>query len=217
MPAIAMISAGAPLLTRINVFTVAPENQQRLLEILQHDTDETFRRLPGLVSLSLHRSLDGTKVANYVQRERLAPSETVRFDPSVLPHFKAVTALATVEPGEYKVESVHHTRSATSMITADAPLMTLINVFTVAPENQQRLLKILQEATELISRLPGFISANLHRGLDGAKVANYAQWESRTAFEAFLADPATEPHFARIRAIALAAPATYEVVSVHRA
>jgi heme-degrading monooxygenase HmoA len=31
---------------------------------------------------------------------------------------------------------------------------------------------------------PGFVSANIHRSLDGKKVVNYAQWESKEAFEA---------------------------------
>ena len=49
-------------------------------------------------------------------------------------------------------------------------VVTLINVFTVAPEDQQRLLDVLAEATESVMRgLPGFVSANLHRSLDGTK------------------------------------------------
>ncbi len=53
--------------------------------------------------------------------------------------------------------------------------MTLINVFTVAPENQQRLLDVLVEPTEsVMNGLPGFVSANLHASSDGTKVTNYA-------------------------------------------
>ena len=61
-------------------------------------------------------------------------------------------------------------------------VVTLINVFTVAPEDQQRLLGLLVEATEsVMNKLPGFVSANLHKSLDGTKVTNYAQWRcSRT-------------------------------------
>jgi heme-degrading monooxygenase HmoA len=42
--------------------------------------------------------------------------------------------------------------------------------------------------------LPGFVSANLHKSLDGTKVANYAQWRSREAFEAMLEDPEAIVH-----------------------
>lgn len=44
------------------VFTVEPENQQRLVEVWQRGTDELMRHLPGFASANIHRSLDGTKV-----------------------------------------------------------------------------------------------------------------------------------------------------------
>ena len=80
-------------------------------------------------------------------------------------------------------------------ISQRGDVVTLINVFTVAPEDQQRLLDLLVEATESVMRgLPGFVSANLHRSLDGTKVTNYAQWRSREDFEAMLEDPEAAAH-----------------------
>jgi hypothetical protein len=50
-------------------------------------------------------------------------------------------------------------------------LVTLINVFTVEPANQQQLLELLARATETsVRHAPSFISSSLHRGLDGTKV-----------------------------------------------
>ena len=64
-------------------------------------------------------------------------------------------------------------------IVEKKPVCTLINVFTVKPERQQELLDVLTEATEeVIKHLPGFISANFHKSVDGVRVANYAQWEN---------------------------------------
>jgi heme-degrading monooxygenase HmoA len=40
-----------------------------------------------------------------------------------------------------------------------------------------------------MSQLEGFISANLHKSLDGTKVVNYAQWKSKEAFEKMLKNP----------------------------
>jgi antibiotic biosynthesis monooxygenase (ABM) superfamily enzyme len=55
-----------------------------------------------------------------------------------------------------------------STIDRNADLMTLVNVFTVEPENQEKLVTLLTEATEQVMRsLPGFVSANIHRSLDG--------------------------------------------------
>ena len=74
-----------------------------------------------------------------------------------------------------------------TQISQNNDVVTLINVFTVEPENQQRLLDLLVGATEsVMNKLPGFVSANLHKSLDGTRVVNYAQWRSREAFEAML-------------------------------
>jgi hypothetical protein len=52
-------------------------------------------------------------------------------------------------------------------INPDASLVTLINVFTVAPDDQERLITLWQEATDgIIRHLPGFISANIHASTD---------------------------------------------------
>ncbi|MDB5928168.1 MAG: Antibiotic biosynthesis monooxygenase [Betaproteobacteria bacterium] len=66
-----------------------------------------------------------------------------------------------------------------STIEKGSGLLTLINVFTVEPQKQQKLVTLPIEATEqTMKHMPGFVSANIHRSLDGKKVVNYAQWES---------------------------------------
>jgi quinol monooxygenase YgiN len=105
---------------------------------------------------------------------------------------------------------------AESTIRVDAPVVTLINVFTVDPENQDRLVELWQRATEdVIRHLPGFVSANVHRSLDGTKVVNYAQWESQEAFRAMLSDPQASASVAELSEIGTPAPVLCEVVSVH--
>jgi quinol monooxygenase YgiN len=76
--------------------------------------------------------------------------------------------------------------------------------------------KVLDGATEkVIKDLPGFVSANIHRGLDGRHVVNYAQWESREAMDAMLAHPATQQHLRDAAALAKFEPNLYEVASVY--
>ena len=55
------ISTKSSVVTLINVFTVDPTNQQRLVDLLTRATEVSVRHAPGFVSASLHRSLDGTK------------------------------------------------------------------------------------------------------------------------------------------------------------
>ena len=99
-------------------------------------------------------------------------------------------------------------------IRVGRPLATLINVFTVQPERQQRLLDLLSEATEVVMRhQPGFISANLHRSLDGQRVTNYAQWRSREDFEAMLRTPEAQDDMRQASAVAdTFEPHLYDVV-----
>ncbi|HEX7127022.1 MAG TPA: antibiotic biosynthesis monooxygenase family protein [Thermodesulfobacteriota bacterium] len=94
----------------------------------------------------------------------------------------------------------------------DRPL-TLINVFTVEPTDQQRLIELLATATgRSVRHAPGFVSARLHRSLDGTKVAMYAQWRSAADYEAMRADPAPLPYLRQALAIARFEPGMYEVV-----
>ena len=90
-----------------------------------------------------------------------------------------------------------------SEIRAEAGLFTLINTFRVASERQQDLINLLVTATEQVMRhRAGFVSANIHRGLDGRTVVNYAQWRSRDDFEAMRSDPAAQLHMGEAAALA---------------
>lgn len=105
----------------------------------------------------------------------------------------------------------------TQIIEGRSPIV-LINVFTVAPERQDELVRLLVEATETtMRRIPGFVSANFHKSLDGARVTNYAQWRSREDFEAMLGDPEATRHMQPIQAIATYDAHLYEVVAIHKA
>jgi heme-degrading monooxygenase HmoA len=79
---------------------------------------------------------------------------------------------------------------------------TLINVFTVGSrEDQQRIFDEIVSATAVIRRFPGFVSANVHRSHDGARVVNYARWHSKAEFDAMRAHLDVQEHFKACRAI----------------
>ena len=70
------------------------------------------------------------------------------------------------------------------------PLVTLINVHICKLEDQEQLVKLLTEGVDTIYRhLPGFISASIHKSLDGVRVTNYAQYRSRNDVEVAWKDP----------------------------
>ena len=103
-------------------------------------------------------------------------------------------------------------------IAENTGLATFINVFTVEPSNQQALLDLLVHATDMYVRdAPGFVSAALHRSVDGTRVTMYAQWQSLEhyrRYQATLSDPSAAPYVPQVLAIARFEPAMVEVVKV---
>jgi quinol monooxygenase YgiN len=107
----------------------------------------------------------------------------------------------------------HSTHRGRLTISKDADLVTLINVFTVDPSNQSRLVEILTKVTETVVRhARGFISSSLHRSRDGTKVTMYAQWRSLDDYEAMRRDPRPVPYLQEAVSIATFEPGIYDVV-----
>ena len=98
-------------------------------------------------------------------------------------------------------------------ISKSNKLVTLINVFTGAPSHQQEVVDLLAHATATsVRHAPGFISASLHRSLDGTRVVMYAQWRSIEDYEAMRENPAPLPYLQQAVALAKFEPGMYEVV-----
>lgn len=109
---------------------------------------------------------------------------------------------------------------ATNLVTTIDPkrsLVTLINVYEVAPEKQTELVQRLVDATEKVMRhQPGFVSVNIHRSVDGTRVVNYAQWASKEDFERMMKSPEAQGQIKEFAALAKnVSPAVYQVSSVH--
>ncbi|SFJ76328.1 Antibiotic biosynthesis monooxygenase [Paenibacillus sp. UNC496MF] len=97
------ISTSNKVVTFINVFTVEPQNQDLLLELLTQATDVSVRYAPGFVSCSLHRGTDGTKVTMYAQWSTMEHYQAMRNDPKPLPYLQEAMTIAKFEPGSYEV------------------------------------------------------------------------------------------------------------------
>jgi quinol monooxygenase YgiN len=97
------ITKGITILTLINVFTVAPAKQQELITLLTRATDSSVRHVPGFISASLHRSLDGTKVTMYAQWRSIEDYQAMRQNAAAAPYLQQALAIATFDPGMYNV------------------------------------------------------------------------------------------------------------------
>ena len=88
-------------------------------------------------------------------------------------------------------------------IRTGSDIITLVNVFTVEPDNQQKLIQLLKEGTEaFFSKQPGFISSSVHAGKEGGRAINYSQWRSAGDIDNFRKDPKFAPYVQRLAAIA---------------
>ena len=64
-------------------------------------------------------------------------------------------------------------------IYADKQPVTQITVIEADPDKQSEALSLMTERARFMAGQPGFVSISLHRSLDGRRIVNYVQWESR--------------------------------------
>lgn len=88
------IDPDCDVFTLINVFTVHPDRQQQLTDLLVNATEETMRHLPGFVSASIHTSHDGTRVVNYAQWQSREDFEAMLDTEAARPHMERAEQLA---------------------------------------------------------------------------------------------------------------------------
>jgi quinol monooxygenase YgiN len=99
-----------------------------------------------------------------------------------------------------------------TIIQTNPGIVTQINVFTVPEGGQQALIDLLVQAAQASSKIEGWISANLHRSLDGTRVVNYAQARDRDAMGRIFAMLEADGFIERNDALGTAHPGLYEVV-----
>ncbi|MDG4875262.1 antibiotic biosynthesis monooxygenase [Mesorhizobium sp. WSM4935] len=117
-----------------------------------------------------------------------------------------------VETRVPRVERLRSSEKGSSMpiIRANARVITQINVFTVPQGGQQALIDHLSDAARFVRDTPGWVSASLHRSLDGTKVVNYAQAEGHEAARRII-DRLRQGGFLDHKGLGEASPGLYEV------
>jgi len=68
-------------------------------------------------------------------------------------------------------------------IQSDNRLVTQITVVEPEPGKQAEALSLMKDRARFMARQPGFVSIVLHRSLDGKRIVNYIQWQSRELLE----------------------------------
>lgn len=93
---------------------------------------------------------------------------------------------------------------------SEADAVVLINIYRCEPERQDALMEHLAAMLRTQRPLDGFVSATLHRGLNGRVAAVHSIWRSRDDWKAMARNPAVAEAMDPILAIATFEPHLYE-------
>ncbi|MGI5458773.1 antibiotic biosynthesis monooxygenase family protein [Streptomyces sp. CA-249302] len=108
MTVTARIDSTRTVATLINVFTVSPDRQSELIELLARATEETMKHQPGFICANFHASQDGERVVNYAQWESEEHYRTMLANPAARIHMDQAATIATdVQPRLFRVQSTH--------------------------------------------------------------------------------------------------------------
>jgi quinol monooxygenase YgiN len=97
-------------------------------------------------------------------------------------------------------------------------LITQITVVEPEPGKQAEALSLMTERAHVMARQPGFVSISLHRSIDGRRIVNYIQWESRELLEKAHQSPEFRKHWTQFDELSEGIdPHLYEVIHVEEA
>jgi heme-degrading monooxygenase HmoA len=100
-------------------------------------------------------------------------------------------------------------------IAIDASPVVLVNVFTLAPADEETFLGVWQDDANFMKRQPGFISTQLHRAIgESATYLNYAVWETTADFRAAFSHPEFRAKLSAYPSSAVASPHLFQKVAV---
>jgi heme-degrading monooxygenase HmoA len=201
------IATNNEVATVIAIFDVEQQKQQELLDNISEFV-ETLKQQPGFVSANFHKSLDGLKVANYAQWKTKEDFENFTKNPQVLQ--KASKIL------ENKLDShvyeVVISESKEGIPEINDKYIYHFAEFRMQPENQPKMIELAQKNVGKAMKLPGLVSANFHRSLDGTRVINYGQWSNKEAIENLKKQPGFSSETAYWEGIAENEHHLYELV-----
>lgn len=108
-----------------------------------------------------------------------------------------------------------NTSLAQQMQSSDSGSIVLINVFTVAPSEEEELVAAWSHDADFMRKQPGYISTQLHKGVGGSPTfVNYAIWENIESFRNAFQHPEFQKRIAQYPSSAIASPHLFKKVAV---
>ncbi|MBD2683625.1 MULTISPECIES: antibiotic biosynthesis monooxygenase [Nostoc] len=146
---------------------------------------QCWQWLSGYRLVFNNQSLDGVRVFTYSQWQPKFDHRSLQ-RPMVLNEFFPPDSL------QLEVSASKSLSAEVEIVAGDC--ITHLAEFRMIPVNQAEMVKrTTMELDRAMSNSPGLISASFHRSLDGTRMFNYGQWESKEAFEAILKQPGFNP------------------------
>ncbi|QLE54305.1 antibiotic biosynthesis monooxygenase [Nostoc sp. TCL26-01] len=173
-------------LVGLDLYTVAERHQSDLVEAIVQEQIKFWQSNPYFLSASVHRSLDEVRVFTYSQWQP-------KFDHRSLPRPKVFDEFFPPDVLQLEVSASRSLSTEVEIVAGKR--ITHLAEFRMMPTNQPEMVKRTTiEVDRAMSNSPGLISATFHRSLDGTRMFNYGQWESKEAFEAILKQPGFNPN-----------------------
>jgi heme-degrading monooxygenase HmoA len=97
----------------------------------------------------------------------------------------------------------------------DTEAVVLMNKFNVGISEVNEFMKVFEETTRYFKQQPGFISAQLHRGIAGSTTfVNYVVWESAADFKRAFNNPQFKSNMANTLPNTVMSPHLFKKVAV---
>jgi heme-degrading monooxygenase HmoA len=121
----------------------------------------------------------------------------------------------TLYPVMVKIVEMDESVTLKSQLEEDVGPVILLNKFTVQPEDVDQFLKVFADTTKMFKQQPGFISAQLHRGIGGSSTFfNYVVWESAEHFKQAFSKQEFRSSMADVLPNAVMSPHLFKKVAV---
>ncbi len=97
----------------------------------------------------------------------------------------------------------------------DVSPVVLVNIFTLAKDDEKAFLAVWKDDADFMKRQPGFISTQLHRAVgESPTYLNYAVWESMADFRAAFTHPEFVAKLSAYPSSAVAIPHLFQKAAV---
>ena len=182
--AVLTISQDPSIVTVIERFKVPANRKEEAIDIGKNHISQTWINDPDFIGAALLRGRDHDGISCYAQWKRSGGNMT----PDAPPASQSMSALSTFKLLESRTFSMDFTEHAQAeveptQISMEKTLFVHYGLFSVKPENQNRVVDLGRGNSTQSMGTPGLLSISWHRSLDGKMIVNLGTWSNFDGLE----------------------------------